>query len=230
MLRECSTAWRRSSGGRSTRRCRPICAGCRREGEPLCATCLPALTDGLGRPGGVPLGLPADLPAPLLQLEWCAAFVGPVRAALHGLKYGGERRLVGPLADALAERWRNVGAGGDMIVPVPVHATRRRERGFDQAELLADAAATRLGLPAAAILVRERATVAQFGLAREARASNVAGAFRLAEPLRRGALRDRWPILVDDVVTTGATLVACAEVLLDAGAVGVSAVTVAREG
>ena len=119
----CSGAWRPSSGERSTLRCRRSAQAVDVRASRSVAACLPALTDGLDRPGGVPLGLPADLPAPLLQLEWCAAFVGPVRAALHGLKYGGERRLVRPLADALAARWRNAGAGGDMIVPVPVHPT-----------------------------------------------------------------------------------------------------------
>jgi predicted amidophosphoribosyltransferase len=68
------------------------CSGCGREGPPLCTTCRPALDARLALPGGTPIGLPADLPAPLLQLEWCAPFAGPVRAALHDLKYAGERQ------------------------------------------------------------------------------------------------------------------------------------------
>src|SRR6266540_7164837 len=87
------------------------CAGCGREGEPLCVTCRPALDARLELRGGTPIGLPADLPFPLLQLEWCAPFAGPVRAALHQLKYGGERRLARPLGEAVARRWARAGQG-----------------------------------------------------------------------------------------------------------------------
>ena len=124
--------------------------------------------------------MPADLPAPLLQLEWCAPFAGPVRAALHDLKYAGERRLARPLGQAVARRWRRVGEGATLVVPVPVHAERERRRGYDQAALIAAVAAAELGLPCVRALERERATTAQFELGREDRAANVAGAFRAA--------------------------------------------------
>jgi ComF family protein len=204
------------------------CVGCGREGAPICRACLPALAVREEAPAGIPIGLPSDVPEPLLQLEWCAPFGGLVRRALHDLKYAGEQRLAEPLGLAIADRWRRAGAGGDLIVHVPVHADRSRERGYDQAEALARVAARALGLPQIPALVRERATIAQFQLGRGRRAANVAGAFRPDGPAGR-AVAGRWVVLIDDVVTTGATLVACAEVLLEAGALGVSAVTVARE-
>ncbi len=207
-----------------------VCAGCGREGEPLCGACRPALDVRLDLPGGVPIGMPADLPAPLLQLEWCAPFAGTVRSALHELKYSGERRLARPLGEAIARRWARVGQGASVVVPVPVHADRERQRGYDQAALIAGVAAEALGLPCVRALERARATVAQFDLGREERAGNVAGAFRLRGG--NGAtvtLVGQWILLVDDVVTTGATLAACAEALEAAGAMAVSAITVARE-
>lgn len=208
----------------------PTCAGCGVEGAAFCSMCRPALESRLERPGGVAIGLVAEIPEPLLQLEWCSPFSGPVRAALHALKYAGERRLAEPLGMALASRWRHAGAGGDVIVPVPIHARRARERGFDQAALLADVAARELGLPAPSLLERHRATARQFDLDRGARSGNVAGAFRLVAGARTARpLEGRWVVLVDDVVTTGSTLAACAQTLLAAGALGVSALTVARE-
>jgi ComF family protein len=211
------------------------CPGCGAEGPPLCAACAIALDARLDLTAGIAIGLPSDVPAPLLQLEWCAPFTGVVRTALHELKYSGEQRLAGPLGAAIARRWRRVGAGGDVLVPVPVHAERRRRRGYDQAELIARVAAADLNLPCAAILERSRATIAQFDLDRAARAVNVTGAFRLkrdggaARPAPGGPLAGRWIVLIDDVVTTGASLAACAVPLIEAGAVGVSAITVARE-
>ncbi len=204
------------------------CAGCGLEGPPLCRTCRPGAEVRVPLPPGVPLGLSAGPPDPLVQLEWCAPYAGVMRSALHALKYAGERRLAVPLGAALAARWRQAGALGDVLVPVPVHVTRRRERGYDQAELLAQAAAASLDLPMIPALARVRATTPQYRLDRRRRAVNVADAFGV----RAGygaAVAGHAVVLVDDVVTTGATLAASAEALLRAGAVAVAAMTVARE-
>lgn len=203
------------------------CAGCGTEGPPVCAACAPALDARLDLPAGVAIGLPGELPRPLLQLEWCAPFRGVVRDALHAIKYAGEQRLAVPLGEAVARRWARVGVGADVVVHVPVHADRARVRGYDQAERIARVAASVLGLPHVAALERHRATIAQFDLDRGDRVSNVADAFRV----RDGApsLIGRWVLLVDDVTTTGSTLASCAEALEAAGALAVSAITVARE-
>ncbi len=208
----------------------PSCAGCDVEGEALCPACAEPLDARLRAPPGTPIGLPSAIPRPLLQLEWCAPYSGTVRRALHALKYGGERRLAGPLGAAIARRWAAAGAGGDVLVPVPADARRVAERGYDQAHLIAIAAGGRLGLAVLPLLVRTRATVAQFDLDRAARAGNVRDAFAVA-PVgsRSGGLAGGWFVLVDDVVTTGSTLAACARVLYASGALGVSAITVARE-
>ncbi|HET7181870.1 MAG TPA: hypothetical protein VFI15_06515, partial [Candidatus Limnocylindrales bacterium] len=150
--------------------------------------------------------------------------------ALHALKYDGERRLAPPMGAAIARRWERAGMAGDAFVPVPASPDRVRERGYDQAALLAGEAARRLRLPMLPVLERTRATTAQFDLDRAARASNLGGAFRVSP--QRGSstpVAGRWLVLVDDVVTTGATLAACASTLLDAGALAVSAIAVARE-
>ncbi len=195
---------------------------------PLCEPCGRPLHRRLAEPPGVPVGLGAPLPPRLVQQEWCAAFTGPVRAAIHALKYRGERRLAEPLGAALAARWERAGRGGDLLVPVPVHASRRRERGFDQAEDLARVCGRRLGLPVAATLERRHRTTAQHSLGRGERARNLGGAFT-ARSASAGGMHGRWVILVDDVSTTGATLSECAAALLEGGARAVSALTVARE-
>ena len=205
------------------------CVGCGVEGPPICAGCAPRLDARLEAAAGVPIGLPGDLPAPLLQLEWCAPFHGVVRNALHAIKYGGEQRLAEPLGRAVARRWARVGVGADLVTHVPVHADRARQRGYDQAELIARSAARHLGLPFVPLLARRRATIAQFDLDRRDRAANVEGAFAVVATTTAPDPRGRWVLLVDDVLTTGATIAACASALEAAGVMATSAITVARE-
>ncbi len=204
------------------------CVGCGTEGLPICARCVPALDARLTSPAGTAIGLPGDVPEPLLQLEWCAPFHGVVRGALHAIKYQGEQRLAEPLGRAVARRWAAVGVGAELVMNVPVHRDRERERGYDQAALVAAKAAEHLRLPFVPVLTRARSTIAQFDLDRRDRARNVRDAF-VVDPRAEDNVRGRWILVIDDVVTTGAALAACAAALETAGALGVSAITVARE-
>jgi len=206
----------------------PTCGGCRREGSYLCATCSRPLRRRLAEPPGVPLGLRSRLPVGIAQLEWLAAYTGTTRAVLHALKYEGVRSLAEPLGVLLAARWAYAGRGGDVLVPVPLHRRRLGDRGYDQAELLALAAGRRLRLPVAPALRREEATSAQHALGRGARASNVGQAFTV-EPRAASLLDGRRVVLVDDILTTGATIGACAMALRSSGVGAVSALVVARE-
>ena len=206
----------------------PSCPGCGEEGALICARCRRHLGARLDAPAGLPLGLPGDLPAGIVQLEWCAPFTGPTRAALHELKYAANRRLAAPLGELLAVRWRRAGLGGDVLVPIPVHAARLRERGYDQAVLLAEAAGAALGLPVVPALQRGRATAAMHALDRAARGANVGTAFSV-DAAGISHIRGRWVVLVDDVVTTGSSMAACAAALLAAGAAPISGLAVARE-
>jgi ComF family protein len=206
----------------------PHCPGCGREGAVLCDRCSLPLRRRLREPPGAPLGLPAALPDGLVQLEWCATYSGAVRDALHALKYRGERRLREPLGEALAQRWRHAGRGGDLITWVPVHPSRRRDRGFDQAEELARQMAMEMGVPVRGCLERRQRTAAQHSLGEADRADNTAGVFGVTATAT-SVINDRWIVVVDDIVTTGATLSGCADALLQDGAMAVSAVTVARD-
>lgn len=206
----------------------PTCPGCGREGLAVCAACLAHMSRRLDEPPGVPVGLPSSQPRGIVQLEWCASFNGPARASVHALKYDGELRLVAPLAELMAARWRRASVGGEILVPVPIHAERRRQRGFDQAELLARGVGERLGLRVVCALERAARTTAQHQLGRRARQNNVSQAFGVA-PRHAGEISGRWLVLVDDVVTSGATLAGCARGLYEAGAFAVSALTLARE-
>ena len=144
-----------------------------------------------------------------------AAFVygGAVAEAIVRLKYGRRSDLAARLGEAMAlHAPRDV----DLVVPVPLHAMRAVDRGFNQSALLSRAIARRLDIPLGArVLERVRDTPRQAALDRPGRLMNVKSAFRCREPSR---IRDRRILLIDDVRTTGATLAECCAVLADAGA------------
>jgi len=165
-----------------------------------------------------PLALTAVRSAGLLQ--------GPLRRAVHRLKYAGRVTAAGALADLLHEPAAQVGAVATraVVVPVPLHAERERERGFNQAQVLAAPLAEALGLELRRTVLRVRPTPSQVGLSRQQRRVNVRGAFAAAERLTGQAV-----LLVDDVTTTGSTLGSAAAACREAGAAAVYGVTLARE-
>ena len=155
----------------------------------------------------------------------CSRFEGAVRSAVHGLKYRGQRALAQPLAELLAEPARAL-APADAIVPLPLHSARERERGYNQSALLAAELGRILGLPVVPAVSRVRETQDQIGLSRGQRQRNVKDAFVCPRPeLAAG----RRLLLVDDVCTTGSTLLACAEPLVRAKAAAVWGLVVARQ-
>lgn len=196
---------------------RLLCDGCLARLQPLamplCARCLAREREPVGclaHPG---------------HAVW-AAWVYDERAALlvHALKYGDRPQLARELSAALV---RALGGGAprgpadaarrfDLVVEVPLHRARRRERGYNQAAVLADGLADRIGVPRlAGALERLRPTAPQARLGPAARRANLAGAFRVRRP---EWLAGRNVLIVDDVLTTGATLEACFDALGRAGA------------
>ncbi len=152
------------------------------------------------------------------------AYEGTLRELIHLYKYAGVRPLAGPLGELLAQAIpRDLTV--DAVVPVPLHWRRRLARGFNQSALLAGAVSKRYGLPVLNALRRKKPTAVQAGLSHAARRANVAGAF---EVRRRRAVEGRRVLLIDDVLTTGATVSACAGALKRAGARHVSVLTLAR--
>jgi ComF family protein len=149
------------------------------------------------------------------------AYEGTLRAIVHALKYHRRRSIAAPLALRMRRHGADVLAGMDVVVPVPLHRARRRERGFNQAAELA----RHLGLPVCHALQRTRATLSQTDLPAARRHANVRNAFTLS---RRAAVVGQRVVLIDDVSTTGATLAACARVLRQAGASDVRALIAAR--
>ena len=193
----------------------PRCAGCGRGGSWYCVEC---------RDGSDPI----ERRLGALALVAAGAHEGPLREAIHRLKYGGEPGLAAELGALIAARIAADLARGirlDALVPVRLHPARARARGYDQARALATAAASRTGLPIRPSIHRLRSGPAQATLGQLERRANVKGAFAGIA----GSLRGLQVGLIDDVATTGATLLDAAAAARACGARGVRAYVVAFE-
>jgi ComF family protein len=217
----------------------PVCAVCGRVGVLLCPACqarLMPVSGAICRCCGRALADEAerspslcracrDAPPPLAQMRAPLRYAEPTSRLIHRLKYEGYFALGRPLARQLVTAWPDWQPSPDLIAPIPLHPRRRFRRGYNQSELLARPLAEAVGVPfSATALRRTRHTPPQVGLGPEARAANVHGAFDAAPSEVAG----RVVLLVDDVLTTGATMSAAAAALLAAGAVAVSAYCLAR--
>jgi ComF family protein len=207
--------------------------------DPLCGACWDAIQRiapfHCGRCGAVDMtfdGVAAASCAacaadavPFDYARSAAVYHGPLREAIHAFKFRGKRALARPLADLMIEECRDVlVADAAVLVPVPLTRERRASRGFNQAALLAERVARKLGLAVKPRWLRRvRSTAAQSDLSAAERQTNVRGAFA-ASP----AVAGRHVVIVDDVFTTGATVRECARALREGGAVRVGALTVAR--
>ena len=177
------------------------CATFIQTGKILCANCRSAST-----------GFWFDAARAALPYE------GEVRKCLHLFKYRGKSSFARSLGALMLEAIQNdtLFRCPDRVVPVPLHPAKLKERGYNQATLLAEEVARGLGLPLDPnLLVRKINTPSQTGLAKNARAKNLVGAFMLKE---NGKIRHRRILLVDDIYTTGATVNACAQILKKGGA------------
>jgi ComF family protein len=213
----------------------PLCGTCwsafTRLGEPWCDTCgaAPALPPAFADPSRIARGgscAACEAAPPSYDYARSAAvYEGQLREALHALKFSGRRALAAPLGELAAEQClASLPAGIDALVPVPLARERERERGFNQAALLARRIGRRLAVPTRPRwLSRTRPTRPQSELSAGERRANVRGAFRAS-----GKVAGRHVLVVDDILTTGATADACAQALRDAGALRVGVLTVAR--
>jgi ComF family protein len=197
----------------------PLCVACgaaARVHEPLCRGCRAELR-WLGWDQAAGVGVPT----------WAAVgYEGPARALVRALKFRGAVRLVEAMAAQMAANAPPDLLADRTLVPVPLGAARRRRRGFNQAEALARALARRTGLEVIDCLVRAGtgARASQVGLGRDERLGALDGSIRM----RPGSPVPLRALLVDDVVTTGATLCACADALADAGVAEIGAIAYAR--
>jgi len=216
----------------------PCCAGCQKSGYILCSSCIMQISPlpaPVCRHCSTPLttgGICKQCqyhPLKLSRVHVVGAYQEPLRSCIHALKYNSNTRVAEPLGQLLAENYINCDLHADVVIPVPLHSERQKQRGYNHAYLLAHHCAARIGVPLRNdVLVRHRATPAQVGLSPVERRENVAGAFLCTRAFATRAFHGRTILLIDDVYTTGATLEACAAPLFAAGAAAVRGLVLAR--
>ena len=218
----------------------PVCALCGRVGWLLCPPCAGKLAGvppticyrcgrmvegGSSSSTGSVCGECRARSLSLTQIRAPLRYQEPTSDLIHRFKYEGFSALGRPLARFLVDGWPEWEQTPDLIVPIPLHPKRRRRRGYNQSELLARPLGAAKAVPVSVSgLKRTRHTVPQVGLGPDERHDNVRGAFEADAALIDG----RHVLLVDDVLTTGATMSAAAEALLAVGAASVSAYCLAR--
>jgi ComF family protein len=212
------------------------CLGCGREGELICPSCrstLPKIVPPICPLCGIPQSSGMLCPS---CISWQQAidgirspfrFEAVIRQAIHQLKYSNLRAITGALAELLSDYLTVQPVPGEVLIPVPLHRKRLRERGYNQSQLLAMELGRLVKLPVVAdCLTRQRHSPPQARTASVSqRWSNVAAAFIC----RDHRLKAKQVIIIDDVTTSGATLDACAAALKTAGASSVWGLTLARE-
>lgn len=210
-----------------------LCAACAaaivEPPEPRCERCdLPLYARGRTRCAMCDRVIAQGQTSAMDRIVVASVYEGPLGSAIRALKFRRQRRLAAPLSGLLINAARRTGLAVDVIIPMPLHAGRRRERGYNQSSLLARPLARALDVPLRNdLLIRSRATQPQTRLSVSQRHANVSGAFSLTT-LAAAALAGKRIALVDDVTTTGATLEAAADALLAAQPAAIYALAVAR--
>ncbi len=213
----------------------PVCANCKKVGTLLCAECRADISwiagpvcEVCGRPlvnDQATCSICAHRPLPLQQVRTAVFFQDPIQSLIHKFKYENAFALGQILADLMVQAWPDWSQPIDVIVPIPLHKKRYRDRGYNQSELLARRLSEQLQIPLDThSLQRIRYTQPQVKLSAVERRSNVADAFAVVGDKIIG----KHILLIDDVFTTGATLSAAANVLDAAGASAVSGYCLAR--
>jgi ComF family protein len=213
----------------------PRCVACERNTGWLCADCLnsielvhPPICSLCGQATSSSRRCHScrDRPLRIDGIRAVGYLEGALQTAIHRFKYSNIRPLVVPLSELASEYLRRSPLPVETIVPVPLHAARLSERGYNQAALLAEKIGSQVHMPIVdGKLLRVKSTIPQVGLNAQQRRYNVKGAFRCSDE----ALRGHSVLLVDDVCTTGATLEACSLALQDAKVKHVWGLVLARE-
>jgi len=215
----------------------PRCLHCESAGSWFCATCVSQISF-IAPPVCQRCGTPIDTKTstckqcknnPLNSIDGIRVVAyfenNPIRSAIHFLKYKNHKAVASALADLLANAYRQYALDLDVIVPVPLHVSRFKERGYNQSELLVKQLGNLLKLPTnVKTLQRTRKTQSQMELGAEERHKNVASAFGCSDT----ELANKRVLLIDDVCTTGSTLDACAEALKINNAQSVWGLTLAK--